>query len=494
MKKNETKKNIEQLKVYLKATKHGFFLISTNDKKQQSELIQYISSLYSSKAFDLKEHRFRDSINFIEQNPSIETFLYYNFDKLGKELIIQLEKINLARDLLLRYSKKYIFIVPAYIEYLIQKDYPNLYSYMTLKIQFTESYSLIFQYILPGKVYLNTKESQHESKKTIFLNNVSIDYKLDYYSKTKCNDRQLDHLFSETMNSINRINVNKKGYDYRYRYLLTYKLARVLLTQEKYDEAKRIYNSLLNFHVKRKAMNLYFGALLGIGDAYFAQGEYDEAIKYYQKALMEVMTQFDYEDNYDTSKFRMEILSRVGLCKAEEGKYDQAYEFYKSIVELINQIHDAQIDYVFDEFSIYYNYFLINIHINSYQEYMIEDVLAKLKCSIKNDVQKAMFLTIYSWYEGVINGKLDEALNFAIQALDIKRNIFIENDMRIAESHYIISLLFMLCNDYKRAKSCCEKSIKILSNIPYGTIQNQIASNLYKKINNRAEINEIDGN
>ena len=52
MKKNETKKNIEQLKVYLKATKHGFFLISTNDKKQQSELIQYISSLYSSKAFD----------------------------------------------------------------------------------------------------------------------------------------------------------------------------------------------------------------------------------------------------------------------------------------------------------------------------------------------------------------------------------------------------------------------------------------------------------
>ena len=38
------------------------------------------------------------------------------------------------------------------------------------------------------------------------------------------------------------------------------------------------------------------------------------------------------------------------------------------------------------------------------------------------------------------------------EILDIKRNIFIENDMRIAESHYIISLLFMLCNDYKKSK------------------------------------------
>lgn len=485
-------KNIDKLKVYLEVTKRGFFLITINDKKIQFELLQYISSQYSSKVFDLKEYQFRDSINFIEQNSSIETVIYYNLDKVGEELFIQLEKINLARDILLKYSKKYIFFVPAYIENLIQKDYPNFYSYMTLKLQFIESYDLIFQYILPGKVYLNTKESQFESKKIIFSNNVSIDYKLEYYSRTKCNDRQLKQLISETTDAINKINNNRKGYDYRYRYLLSYKLAKVLLAQEKYDEAIKIYDNLLSTHVKQKSINLYFRSLIGIGDAYFAQGEYDEAIEYYKESLVGVMNQNDYEDNYNTGKIRVDIISRIGLCRAEEGKYGQAYDYYKSIVQLIDRFYDQQIDYVFDEFSIYYNYFLIIIYRNTEQEYAIEEVLDKLKCSVKNDVQKAMFMTIYAWYKGIIKGKLDEALNFAIQALDIKRNIFIENDLRIAESHYIISLLFMLGGDNDRAKSCCEKSIRILSNLPYSTSQSQIASNLYEIIKKRVRVNEKD--
>ena len=49
--------------------------------------------------------------------------------------------------------------------------------------------------------------------------------------------------------------------------------------------------------------------------------------------------------------------------------------------------------------------------------------------------------------------------------MEIKRNLYIENDVRIAESHYVNALLRFFAGNDEEAYYCCMKSCNILKNI-----------------------------
>lgn len=70
----------------------------------------------------------------------------------------------------------------------------------------------------------------------------------------------------------------------------------------------------------------------------------------------------------------------------------------------------------------------------------------------KNEVQEAMFLTAAAWYQGILNGNLLYASKAADRALQIKRRLYIENDARIAESHYVNAMIRMFQGKYEEQK------------------------------------------
>ena len=82
-----------------------------------------------------------------------------------------------------------------------------------------------------------------------------------------------------------------------------------------------------------------------------------------------------------------------------------------------------------------------------------------------NEVQNAMYLTVKEWFVGVIKGDIYNSIQNASTALEIKRNLYIENDVRIAESHYVNALLRFFAGNDEEAYYCCMKSCNILKNI-----------------------------
>lgn len=97
-------------------------------------------------------------------------------------------------------------------------------------------------------------------------------------------------------------------------------------------------------------------------------------------------------------------------------------------------------------------------------------------------MQKGMFLTVKAWYSGIINGDLYEAEKEAMEALNIKRRLCMENDVRIAESHYVNAMLKMFQGDYDKALYCCNKSSNILKNVAMHEEQKEKSGNLMKII------------
>ena len=93
-----------------------------------------------------------------------------------------------------------------------------------------------------------------------------------------------------------------------------------------------------------------------------------------------------------------------------------------------------------------------------------------------------VLLTVKAWYLGIINGNLREAVEAADEALKIKRDLYIENDGRIAESHYVNALLRMFQGKYEQAEHCCIKSINILKNFNFHTSQKQKSNKLLERI------------
>ena len=115
-------------------------------------------------------------------------------------------------------------------------------------------------------------------------------------------------------------------------------------------------------------------------------------------------------------------------------------------------------------FAVYYNYFLMDLEITPGRSQTGDKLYRILDGMEKNEVQEAMFLTAAAWYQGILNGNLLYASKAADRALRIKKRLYIENDARIAESHYVNAMIRMFQGKYEEAEYCCVKSMNILKN------------------------------
>lgn len=491
MKISNGKYNTHKLELYLEKSKRGFVLITVNKSLYKKDLIRLICSYEGTAVCDLQQMEFQDTINEIKSNHSIKRVLYHNFENSNLENV--LEKMNLSRDLLLSQNKLYVFIVPQYINKIIQQDFPNLYSYCILKEDYGEKCEseYIFEYIIPGLSYLNTKESQRISKGTLHLNKESLNERLDYYMRSKANQEELQSLAYDVRRVVKRISENTEKYDWRYQKILLFKLAKVLSVQQEYDEALSVYQDILaNMDLEHSFFGIYYESVLGTGDVYLMKSNYRKAMEIYKRVLMWIVEQDGEEHAQSMDATFIDIYHRIALCYIGQEEFEMSYQYMKSSIDHMqgNEAINNQ-----DFFSVFYNYLLLVMRMDISDAYNNRMLPQLLEREVKNTVQQAMYYTLYAWLLGIVEGELQYALQLAHRALEIKREHFIENDLRIAESHFVISSLYVLSGDYVKAEACCRKSLNILKNFENKSRQNDYAMMLLKKISyERALMKKIE--
>ena len=446
--------------MYLETVTDSFLLLTVNDVCIQNDLIQFINSVRSiDVVFNLAEISFRDSLNYFDTVINSDTALYVNFDCSMENLDILLEKINLARDLLLHKCRVLIFIVPVYVRNQVQLDFPDLYSYFHYREDFIMQLESITSYILPWDAYLNTKEVQHILKQHYISSGKTLEEKIKYFRTANMSSSECKNIMADLTMLMRK--TKESEYDRRYVADLLNAYAKVLLTQGMYVDASLLYEKLSKFLDDRKDVITHYQVCMGKGDISLAQGEYDLAIEAYSDLAAVVGSNIEYPYEQEGEILIVQLYERNALCYALQKNYMTAIEF----MDKAEQKQHVMCQLTGKErFAFYYNYLLILLAYGKAESYTTTRILEILDSVVENKVQLLMYKTLCSWYNGVLHGSIRAELANALETLRCKREVFIENDKRIAESHYIIATLFMLSGNFEKAEYCCSKAKNILSN------------------------------
>ena len=455
--------NTQKLNLYLNVSTRGFVLLQVNDKRYEKSIIEMISSMRITVAFDLKEADFREGIEYLRANKEVQVLLYYSLDLHNEKLRNVLEKINLSRDLLLAQDRIVVFIVPRYVAFMIQDEFPNLYSYFSLKETYIKEYPLFFEYIFPDKRYLVTKDSQSEFKKFFYASEEGIEERLDYYMQKKVKEKEVTRLKKDLNEYLETFHLGTNEYDWRYYYTLLLRMARVCVVQGDYEYAIKMYDQIVTAPIVLSLyQGIYYEAWLQKADVYFEQKNYKTAIELYKDVINMVAYRHEYDDQDVFLEYVVKICARLALCDAIVKDYDNANHLMQSALKWAEQRNDEA-----ESFSLIYNQIILELRAGNTEDVIIGSKFDALKRLIHCELQEALYLSIYAWYRGVICGHRRHALKYAYEALALMRENFFENDVRIAESHYLISILHLLGNETDHAMECKRKCLNILGNYEF---------------------------
>lgn len=476
-----------KLQFFLKYTQNGFALLTVNEWRIAEKIIKYVEDETRPEIYTVTGENYAEILNSLDKK---KTVLFLEMDLSEKDMYILLEKVNLGRDLLLKKSGCCIFIVPLYAERYIQESLPNLYDYFQFKERYIREYQSYFEYILPDAEYQKTKVMQRILKKNL-QNADNIVQKLEGYQHVLVTEEQFDSLQSEVYKYVKEVWNNtqiqtekskEKEEAFCWRLLLT--LARVAITQGNYKKAQNIYKDMIcsiEARGRELSQNEKLEIWKGLSDAELYQKEYDEAYNGYARILE--LYQSDYNENrQEYEEFlltKIRIYSKLALCEWKRGNEKTALKYIETSIRQAKEVSKEQKK---ELFAVYYNYFLMNLEITPKCSRMGDALYQILDGLEKNEVQEAMFLTVAAWYQGILKGDLVYASKAADRALQIKRRLYIENDARIAESHYVNAMIRMFQGKYDEAEHCCVKSMNILKNFTSHMGQKEKSRQLMKTV------------
>lgn len=476
-----------KLQFFLKYTQNGFALLTVNEWRIAEKIIKYVEDETRPEIYTVTGENYAEILNSLDKK---KTVLFLEMDLSEKDMYILLEKVNLGRDLLLKKSGCCIFIVPLYAERYIQESLLNLYDYFQFKERYIREYQSYFEYILPDAEYQKTKVMQRILKKNL-QNADNIVQKLEGYQHVLVTEEQFDSLQSEVYKYVKEVWNNtqiqtekskEKEEAFCWRLLLT--LARVAITQGNYKKAQNIYKDMIcsiEARGRELSQNEKLEIWNGLSDAELYQKEYDEAYNGYARILE--LYQSDYNENrQEYEEFlltKIRIYSKLALCEWKRGNEKTALKYIETSIRQAKEVSKEQKK---ELFAVYYNYFLMNLEITPKCSRMGDALYQILDGLEKNEVQEAMFLTVAAWYQGILNGDLLYASKAADRALQIKRRLYIENDARIAESHYVNAMIRMFQGKYEEAEHCCIKSMNILKNFTSHTGQKEKSRQLMETV------------
>ena len=476
--------SFQKLQLFFNYSNRGFLLLTVNEWNKTQQIQALLKKQLHPEFFNMAVTEYNTILNNMN-SVSPKSMVFSGFDK-SDDFQDLLEKFNLGRDIFLQKNKYCIFIVPLYIELYIQEQLPNLYAYFEFKEQFLTSYKNYCEFILPEDEYLKTKSMQKILKDTLIHSDNTVLQRLDGYMHIRINHTQYKQLEEDLYTYINKIkketssSTNMQSANNAFCNKLLMSLARLATIQGEYRNALNIYEQLISKMSFTSPQETY-ELLNNMSDAYLYSEDYKKAQRCYSKILEFLFEEYN-NDTFTEEQFQNAktcTYSKLALCEFKMHHNTKVLEYIRLTLLHIPDLSEESREALF---PIYYNYFLMYLDIFSERTIEGDKLFQELENFDKKPMQNSMFLTIKAWYLGIINGDLSIARQLADNALQIKRQICIENDSRIAESHYVNAMIRMFQGNYTEAQNCCIKSINILKNFPLHTAQKEASQKLLKQI------------
>lgn len=479
-------KKILKLKLNLKLAKTGFVLIKVNDIYMREQITDTIKLQFESiveyklTPYNLKEV-FYKLCDF--ETEHVNSYALFYMPEKSEEVDGIIRQFNVMRNVFAEIKTILIFFVPAYVDLHIAEYMPDLYDYFILKQDYCYCYDNIIDILLPQNKHLITKEERSFEKdyyKKNFNNRKTtgkekkeheklenIYRELESLSNTKKNPKVIREYLElriapviknlEENENFEKIEKSRVSVSKRECVKIFFKTSRMLQRQKMYDEAGKCLQlagglientpleSILHVEViKEMANNAYYNS------------NYKLAEELYQKLYMELL-----EQNEETY-MKCFLCSCMAACRFKQEDTEGALSRILEAIRIEKQLKENTEGIYFVNA---YNYLLILLKNREERiESISDEYKEKLFARKFGVVEQAMLMTLYAWIQGVVLGKKDIGLEYALKGLELKRKYFMENDIRIAESHYGISVLYLLKGNLERAEKCCQKCLNILKN------------------------------
>lgn len=488
----EWEKNLEKLHIYVKNIDKGFILYTVNNHSVLQEVIRnmridkrvHVNSIRSVEEVDRvfqilrgKEGEWKGSIIVFDMFLCVEEVMYQCCDK-----------INLLRDVLAAYPYISVFFVPPFMLTYIQNELPNLYSYFVLKLNWSIAYPCILDTILPDTVFLYTKK-EYISKKEYLINRriekedkkQSIRNRIEYLSVIKDSAYNVKQFLNKEIPVYLRLlqyqmlqTKNDELADTNVNYYISsvIQIVKMLQYQEMYGEAEKYLKLGMEMADAAGCLEEYkieFYECMGANKFYLLKN--DEALRYFSMELNEVLAG-DHEFDYQKAG---KIYNCISNCFFRENKLKNAKECIEKAIayeEMTEHKNSRR------RFENSYNQWVIRAFIDDEFKNYDKD----MEFSTDGDIQYAMMLNVLGWYVGVLGGAVQEALDYIQTALAIEREVFIENSIHIAQSHYINAVLYNMAGEFSRSLRCCGKCLNILKNFEKEQEKKSVVISLKEKM------------
>ena len=192
-----------------------------------------------------------------------------------------------------------------------------------------------------------------------------------------------------------------------------------------------------------------------IGCVYSDQGDYNKALSYYEKAL-QIRLQVYGEQHPDVAV----SYNNIGLVYSEQGDYDQALSYYEKALSIWSQINSEQHPDVAVGYSnigsLYDNQGDYSRALSYYEKAL------QIQLQIYGR-QHPSVATIYNNMGGMYidQGDYDQALACYKKALQIDLQVYGEQHPSVATSYNNIGSVYYNQKDYAQALAYCEKALPI---------------------------------
>ena len=458
----EFESQCKKMDLYLETVSKGFFLFEVNEY----DLVNKKRSCY---VFDFSKDGVTELLqtNVYRNITDNEKIYILKSTNSQSELFDMLDNINLRRDVLAATNRIYVFILPSYAVTYVAETLQNLYSYCTLKLRFLRIYPNVLCVTFPEKKLMLTKEVRSALKAPMRAGKTDLEYLiqcLDYYSNVRIGTYNMNKIINQVVWPEMRKIKDNPQISVKEKLELYAKFAKVMQVQKRYKESKEIYRFILveleNFQLA-DMKKFYLNIQKEIAKNEYYLKRYDYAVRLCTEILTECILAD--EEQYDIEMIiNMYICLAVCLC----GKKD--YKRAAQVLEKAGSLDSSGLSgYIY--FTLWYDYYIVKLkvkeqNIEDNEKILVSDIMDKFAGKKMNVIESAMLHTLCAWIFGIFCGETGTALDLSLDALALKRKYFWENDIRIADSHYVTAMIYYMQGEYEKAEICMQKALNIVNN------------------------------